>query len=414
MRPGQWLLFLGASILLHAIAFWTWEWQEKHRSSEAIAPPEFEPIEFVTVPNTTTDPPPDTERIAAANAVESGRTEREPLPPTAAAVAPTAPAPQVSASSPSSSSAPPVSPPPPEPPAPTPLPVERTSRPEPQPSTRQRPEPTSPPVAGVPATLRQPERVTQPQPEPTPEPALEPQPPLRSRPTVRPEPLPSARPAVPTPVPEPSRQQPQPAPERPAPQIARPPVPTAPATELPAAALTPQPLVREAPAATSPATESPATPLAETPESSNGLLGGPIARSLDEEGTSEFFNPPAGSDRAAETPQSTAARQDIDLGPYLSELQRRVRRNWQPSSPRRDRQTLIQFQIARNGQIRNLRVVQTSGSPIVDRETLEAIERAAPFPPLPSGFHQEALNVNFSFNIHITENDRPSLRLGPS
>jgi protein TonB len=45
--------------------------------------------------------------------------------------------------------------------------------------------------------------------------------------------------------------------------------------------------------------------------------------------------------------------------------------------------------------------VETSGKERVDRDALEAIQKSAPFAPLPQSFNRDRLEVQFNFNIYI-------------
>ena len=91
------------------------------------------------------------------------------------------------------------------------------------------------------------------------------------------------------------------------------------------------------------------------------------------------------------------------MGPYLAEIRRRVRRNWNPSSPGNNRHTVLVFSIQRNGQITGLRVIQSSGSDQVDRQSLEAVQKSGPFAALPQNFPHQELNVEFNFNIYVNQ-----------
>nr|MDJ0648587.1 energy transducer TonB [Xenococcaceae cyanobacterium MO_188.B19] len=140
-----------------------------------------------------------------------------------------------------------------------------------------------------------------------------------------------------------------------------------------------------------------------TPVSSGSasLLGGTQRRSLSDDSGSSFFNPKVNASQQALNSRGLDARQNIDLGPYFAEIRRRVRRNWKPSQPRKERHTILVFSIQRNGQITGLRIVQSSGSPINDQESLEAVQKSAPFRALPANFPRQELKVQFNFNIYF-------------
>jgi protein TonB len=142
-------------------------------------------------------------------------------------------------------------------------------------------------------------------------------------------------------------------------------------------------------------------PVEETPTDSSAasLLGGTYRRSIEEDGGSSFFDSEALAQK--EAPYAKLDAQQDDLAPYFDEIRRRVKRNWQPLSPGDDRSTVVAFAIEPNGQITGLRIVETSGKERVDRDALEAIQKSAPFDPLPQSLERDRLEIQFNFNIYI-------------
>lgn len=235
---------------------------------------------------------------------------------------------------------------------------------------------------------------------PTAAPPVEPTPPVT--PTPQPEPAPSPPPQPePKPAPPPVASSPQPEPKpEPAPE---------PAPPEPAKAESPTLSGSDTPVASQPESEpdSVATltpPSQETaPESGSAsdLLGGNYEKTLANGGGDAFFSPEALEYESVLNPSQIDALKDIDLGPYFEEVKRRVKSNWNPSYRAEDYTTYLTFDIQKNGQITGLRVTRSSGSPQVDRESLDAVQNSAPFAPLPPEFPLESLGVRFSFNIYI-------------
>ena len=140
-----------------------------------------------------------------------------------------------------------------------------------------------------------------------------------------------------------------------------------------------------------------------TPVSSGtaSLLGGTQRLNSAQNSGNNFFKPKVNASQQALNSRGLDARQNLDLGPYFAEIRRRVRRNWKPSQPSKERNTILVFSIQRNGQITGLRIVQSSGSPINDQESLEAVQKSAPFRALPANFPRQELKVQFNFNIYF-------------
>lgn len=332
-------MFILTSVLVHGAGLLVLMFLER---SPSVTKQEIEsnPIEFVVVPPeaATEEPPPETQRQAANNSVARGKVE--PKTPTA-----TNNLGEESTSKPS-------------------LPPKTESSP-PQPKTS----PTTPQPATPPQTQHNtavPSKSTQP-----PAKITKPEKPL----VTAKEPLPPETSLPEQTVPEPTKPNPDLSNES-TPQVSR---------------------------SETSANIVPSQPVPSNSESSGaaGLLGGSYQRSLADDGGDSFFNPEAIASRAADNPQGLDARQNLDLAPYLEEIRRRVKRNWNPSVSRDERHAVLTFSIQKNGQITGLKVARTSGSEVVDRESLEAVRRSAPFNALPASYPLNALDIEFNFNIYI-------------
>jgi len=142
---------------------------------------------------------------------------------------------------------------------------------------------------------------------------------------------------------------------------------------------------------------SPARTTAKTQPRSSGAaskLGGPL--------TLSSRDLAANANRSNRGTAGIDARQDIDMGSYLQQLQRQVRQQWIPGMTQNSRQTVVFFTVTRSGQVTNLRIVRPSGSNTTDTAAISAIRRAAPFAPLPSGFAYNSLKISFTFNINVS------------
>ncbi len=79
-----------------------------------------------------------------------------------------------------------------------------------------------------------------------------------------------------------------------------------------------------------------------------------------------------------------------DFGPYMVELQRRIKRIWpRPQSWQHYRSPVLAFKIHKDGSISGLRLAHSSGDEAHDKAALEALQKAAPFSPLPPGSKDE-------------------------
>jgi TonB family protein len=96
------------------------------------------------------------------------------------------------------------------------------------------------------------------------------------------------------------------------------------------------------------------------------------------------------------------ARRDVDIGSYLQQLQQQVRQQWIPGITQSSQRTVVYFVVSRSGQVSGLRIARPSGSNAIDRAALGAIQRAAPFAPLPTGYSSDYINIQFTFNINVS------------
>lgn len=94
------------------------------------------------------------------------------------------------------------------------------------------------------------------------------------------------------------------------------------------------------------------------------------------------------------------ARKDVDFGPYMAELQRRIKRVWFPPKIARSKRVQVIFKVHRNGEMTNLRLANSSGLTAADEAALKAIEAAAPFHPLPAGAPSD-VDIEFTFDYNV-------------
>ncbi|PWT97783.1 MAG: hypothetical protein C5B53_07560, partial [Candidatus Melainabacteria bacterium] len=97
---------------------------------------------------------------------------------------------------------------------------------------------------------------------------------------------------------------------------------------------------------------------------------------------------------------SLAAQPDVDFGPYMADLQRRIKRAWFPPKGNESKRVVVVFKIHKGGELSNLRLERTSGVAIADQAALKAVENAAPFRPLPAGASDD-VDIQFTFDYNV-------------
>ncbi len=133
--------------------------------------------------------------------------------------------------------------------------------------------------------------------------------------------------------------------------------------------------------------------LSESPEAdlyNTSLLGGRITH----DGQLLIAGRPA-----AFTMTAPVVERRTDFAPYITDLQRRIKRAWFPPRGNEFKHVVVQFTVGSGGELSGLRLDQSSGLAIADQAALKAIENAAPFRPLPAGAPDDIkLRVVFDYS----------------
>lgn len=123
---------------------------------------------------------------------------------------------------------------------------------------------------------------------------------------------------------------------------------------------------------------------------------GQLSRGTSAGGTGNVGNPGGGGG----TPGIDALREP-DFGPYMRELQRRIKLNWDPPKGNESKTVVLLFKIAKDGRLLSCRVHKSSGLPSADQAALKAVELTAPFRPLPADFKGQNIDIQFTFDYRV-------------
>jgi len=129
---------------------------------------------------------------------------------------------------------------------------------------------------------------------------------------------------------------------------------------------------------------------------STGGGGGQLSRGSYGGGSGNVGNPGGGGG----APGIDALR-EADFGPYMRELQRRIKLNWDPPKGNESKTVVLMFKIARDGRLLSCRVHRSSGLPSADQAALKAVELTAPFRPLPADFKGQSIDIQFTFDYRV-------------
>ena len=118
-------------------------------------------------------------------------------------------------------------------------------------------------------------------------------------------------------------------------------------------------------------------------------------------GTSSYGRGNPGNPGMGSGPPGINARRDPDFGPYMAELQRRIKRNWQPPKQNNSKRVVLMFKIGRDGRLLGLSVARSSGDPEADRSAMSAVQLTAPFRPLPAEYTNNSIDIQFTFDYNV-------------
>lgn len=112
-----------------------------------------------------------------------------------------------------------------------------------------------------------------------------------------------------------------------------------------------------------------------------------------------------GANPFSDAPPSVAARADVNFGPYMSSLQRKIKLAWKPPRGTESNRIVVVFTVNRSGQMQNAQLSQSSSSQAANAAALDAVRRAAPFNPLPPGSPPE-IEIEFTFDYNVFQKRR--------
>ncbi len=115
-------------------------------------------------------------------------------------------------------------------------------------------------------------------------------------------------------------------------------------------------------------------------------------------GQGNVGNPSPGNPKGA---PGIDAIKEPDFGPYMKELQRRIKMNWDPPKGDQSKRVILLFSIARDGRLLNVSILRSSGLPAADKAAIDAVKLTAPFRPLPAEFKGNNIDIQFTFDYNV-------------
>ena len=115
-------------------------------------------------------------------------------------------------------------------------------------------------------------------------------------------------------------------------------------------------------------------------------------------GSGDYGNPGPGNPNGRPGIDTIAAP---DFGPYMRDLQRRIKMNWDPPKGNESKRVVLLFKIARDGRLLSCTVSKSSGLPEADKAAINAVHLTAPFKPLPANFKGQSVDIQFTFDYNV-------------
>lgn len=100
-------------------------------------------------------------------------------------------------------------------------------------------------------------------------------------------------------------------------------------------------------------------------------------------------------------PSSKKTQEELDFGPYVALLQRKIKHNWKPPAITVAYSITVSFRIDCAGNLSELKIVKSTGGYFARRAALKAVKSSAPFAPLPSGYAGRSVPIQFTFDYEI-------------
>lgn len=124
-------------------------------------------------------------------------------------------------------------------------------------------------------------------------------------------------------------------------------------------------------------------------------------------GTSSMGNP---QDGQSATPGVDVA-EDIDFGPFMADLEKRIKRNWVPPRGAESRKVVLLFFLGRDGKVVKVEVKKSSGDKEADESAAQAVLAFSPFMVFPPKVKEDVLPVEFTFDYNVLNPKNPKQAL---
>ena len=90
---------------------------------------------------------------------------------------------------------------------------------------------------------------------------------------------------------------------------------------------------------------------------------------------------------------------------YMKTIREVIKKNWQPPTSNTPKRVVAEFAVSKSGEIYNEKIILSSGNVDIDNSVFEALRKSNPLPSLPKKYSGTGVNIHFTFDYKILNND---------
>lgn len=103
---------------------------------------------------------------------------------------------------------------------------------------------------------------------------------------------------------------------------------------------------------------------------------------------------------AMPTKEESLIVEDVDFGPYMRNMQKEIKSNWNPPKIDTTKRVVVKYTIKKDGSIVNPQIVTSSNNKQMDNAALEALKKTK-LSPLPRNYKGISADVQFTFDYNV-------------
>lgn len=118
------------------------------------------------------------------------------------------------------------------------------------------------------------------------------------------------------------------------------------------------------------------------------------------------FIPSYAENTALKQTNDANIRNGVDWNPYITELEKKIRKNWNPPKADISNNVETSFKLSKDGNLVKCEITKSSGKKSVDDAAIYAIKSAMPYKPFPENAKMDTVDIEFSFDYKVLAQKR--------